>query len=1161
MLVWMTDARGFFTYLNPRAKSILPNSEQLHQSDWLQYIHRNDRISVRDKIAKARQACDEYQVEYQIVRSNGTIRWVLDSAAPRFDDHGVFMGYTGTLLDVTKRYDAFSALAKSEAEYRLLAQNTSDMICHCDQNGRYLYLSPSYAKVIGIETAGCSSYTAYDFIHPDDIEVVRGEILRQSSPEVESKVIEFRKRSGDGIYFWVGSKIKVIWDPITKNSTGSVTVCRDITRERQEREERYRSESRFRSLTHISSDWYWETDTEDRLTFVSEGIENAIGISPSALLGEPRGHYAVDKTHSTFTAYKKTVESRVAFKNLLFYGKNEVTKKDFIASISGEPFYDGGTFQGYRGVGRDITSEREILLRAETLAAENKALVQNSLDIISLLNENGTILQVNSAVKEILGYDSEELIGKNYTDFIHIDELPKAQHVLREIQGGKENTRNIETRYVRRDGGIAFLSSSVRRDESTGLMYSTARDVTEVCQARANLQLANEELNRILQSIGDAFFSMDNDWRIVYANQKATEFVGIEKNSSIGKRVFDIVPGFSNSSAFEYYKHAMRTRENTFFEVFYEPVGAWVEARIYPHEQGLSISFQDITEKRKAANVLRESEQRFREMISLTPAGYLSLDAEGFVQEVNPAFCGMTGYSAEELTGRSVMEFLPACPLGGGYRLKGGAVAAQEKEAVFRHKLGHSVYVLLNLTIKRDADGNPLNLTAFVNNISERKEIETRLEKIASHDILTGLPNRALLSRHLRDMQSSLSFGAIAVMFVDLDRFKEVNDSMGHSPGDKLLKQVAERLAACMRASDVVARLGGDEFIVSAQCSTGRECAAVMAERLLAALAAPFHIEGKKIFIGASIGISMYPEDANSEELLFQNADIAMYHAKTSGRNKYTFFEKGMNEKAKRRMLIEQSLRGALERQEFELYYQPRIELKSMAISGMEALIRWMHPKLGNVSPAEFIPIAEDTGLIAPIGRWVLEAACNHACRLMAVTGLRLSVSVNLSARQLQDPGVVEYVDITLKNSGLSPELLELELTETALIEDLDRSAHVLKRLKRLGILLSVDDFGTGYSGLSYLKRFPMDIVKLDRSFITQKPEGVTSQEFIKALVDMAHALKLSVVAEGIENADIVELVRNCLCDEGQGYHFAKPMSFQEMEEFIPNYLVKLDSI
>jgi EAL domain-containing protein (putative c-di-GMP-specific phosphodiesterase class I) len=318
-------------------------------------------------------------------------------------------------------------------------------------------------------------------------------------------------------------------------------------------------------------------------------------------------------------------------------------------------------------------------------------------------------------------------------------------------------------------------------------------------------------------------------------------------------------------------------------------------------------------------------------------------------------------------------------------------------------------------------------------------------------------------------------------------------------------------------------------------------------------LTTPIAIGGNEVIIGASIGISMFPEDGKTKALLFQSADTAMYRAKAAGRNGYCFFEAAMSVAAKTRMALELSLRPALARKEFELYYQPRIDLKTMSIVGMEALIRWNHPELGLVPPMQFIPIAEDSGLIDPIGQWVLEEACEQTRRFVDQFGRGLRVSVNLSVRQLRRDDIVDQVETVLRRTGLPPNLLELELTESALIENIEHTAGILKDLKNLGITLAVDDFGTGYSGLAYLRSFPIDVLKLDRSFVLQKDEGISSFEFIKAFVDMAHALKLSVVAEGVETGEVLDFLRSASCDEAQGYFLARPLTLDAFEAYLSN--------
>jgi diguanylate cyclase (GGDEF)-like protein len=444
-----------------------------------------------------------------------------------------------------------------------------------------------------------------------------------------------------------------------------------------------------------------------------------------------------------------------------------------------------------------------------------------------------------------------------------------------------------------------------------------------------------------------------------------------------------------------------------------------------------------------------------------------------------------------------------------------------------------------------------LSFSAFITDITERKQAESRLEQLATRDVLTGLPNRVWLNQHLKTILGEAgNTSSTTVLFIDLNRFKEVNDSLGHAAGDSLLQQVSHRLESCMRPGDVVARLGGDEFVVAANCA-GRDAAGAIAQRLLAALTLPFSVHELEIHVGASIGISLADQDSPTPELLFQNADTAMYRAKAAGDSAYQFFEPEMSQEVKRKLQLEVAIRRALDLGQFELYYQPRVDLRTMRVHGMEALLRWNHPEFGQISPLQFIPIAEERGHIVAIGRWVLREACLQARRFRDRHGLMLHVSVNVSARQLQSGDLVADVEQALQESGLPPDALELELTESALIEDTEQSAMILQRLKQLGITLSLDDFGTGYSSLSYLKRFPVDVMKLDRSFFHEQSFSVGNNNFVKAIIDMAHALGLIVVAEGIETEEVMHALREAACDGGQGYLFARPLPLGEFDRFL----------
>ena len=427
----------------------------------------------------------------------------------------------------------------------------------------------------------------------------------------------------------------------------------------------------------------------------------------------------------------------------------------------------------------------------------------------------------------------------------------------------------------------------------------------------------------------------------------------------------------------------------------------------------------------------------------------------------------------------------------------------------------------------------------------ERKRYQLQLERQANYDALTGLPNRNLL----RDRLRLALFGqrlprAVAVVFIDLDHFKFVNDSLGHSVGDKLLKAMAERLRLLLRDADTVARLGGDEFVLILNDSSNEDVVYRAMQRISAALAEPIRIDGKELVVTCSAGISLCPQDGPDVDTLLKNADAAMYRAKERGRNNFQFYTAEMNERVNERLALEHALRRALERNELALHYQQRVDLRSGAMLGAEALLRWMHPDWGLVRPARFIPLAEDTGLIVPIGEFVLRAACRQA-RAWLDQGLEPGViSVNLSARQFRQPGLVRLVSRVLEESGLDPRHLEMELTESTVMHDVDVAVATLQGLKSLGVSLSVDDFGTGYSSLAYLKNLPIDKLKIDRSFVRDIGTGAAANEGVlaQAIVSLGHSLGLGVVAEGVETDAQVRFLRRLKCDEGQGFFYGEPV-------------------
>ena len=461
-----------------------------------------------------------------------------------------------------------------------------------------------------------------------------------------------------------------------------------------------------------------------------------------------------------------------------------------------------------------------------------------------------------------------------------------------------------------------------------------------------------------------------------------------------------------------------------------------------------------------------------------------------------------------------------------------------------------------HLIMLQQANAHLVSATIEAQKMAEQiQTAKVELDHLAPHDVLTDLPNRILLQDRLgQAIELARRQGRqLAVMFMDLDQFKHINDSLGHALGDQLLQSVAQRLVGCVRQSDTISRQGGDEFVLLLPYIEQAEDAALSAQKILTALALPHRIDRHDLHISVSIGISIYPDAGQDAETLIKNADTAMYYAKESGRNNYKFFEQSMNTRAVQRQSMEVSLRRALERGEFVSYYQPKVNLQSGAIVGVEALIRWQHPERGLLLPAQFVPIAEDCGLILPIGRWMLRAACEQA-RTWLQAGLPpIIIAVNTSALEFRAYDFLENIRTTLTDTGVEPCYLELELTESILMRDAKSTDAVLRALADLGVKLAIDDFGTGYSSLSYLRQFPIDTLKIDQSFVSRMTRNPDDATIVKAVIAMGKSLKQRVIAEGVETPEQYEFLLSQGCDEGQGHYFGRPVPAEEFAELLGN--------
>jgi diguanylate cyclase (GGDEF)-like protein/PAS domain S-box-containing protein len=566
---------------------------------------------------------------------------------------------------------------------------------------------------------------------------------------------------------------------------------------------------------------------------------------------------------------------------------------------------------------------------------------------------------------------------------------------------------------------------------------------------------------------------------------------------------------------------------------------------------GIASVYIDITERREAEEQLRIAAAVFE----TSSEGIVVTDHFNRIIAVNPGFTRITGYQPDEVVGQAPSILSSGRHGADYYREMWQALYEHnhwEGEIWNRNKRGATYPEWLSLTLVRDADGAVIEHIAVFSDISRRKQDEEKIRWQANYDPVTGLPNRTLFQERLNASISSShrEEWITALLFIDLDHFKMVNDTRGHAVGDWLLQEVAGRLAACIREADTVARLGGDEFTVVLQDVHGADDAAMVAQQIATTMAEPFFAEEGDIFIGASIGITLYPHDGQDAETLLRNADLAMYQAKEAGRNGYSFFTQSMNERIQERTRLENAMRYALQRDEFFLEFQPIIDSRSGETVRAEALIRWHHPQLGGIAPQEFISIAEESGLIAHLGWWILEQSCRAATDWMQ-RGFDTGVSVNVSARQIQLGLNVEDIVSLLQELSLPPQRLTLEITESLLLEDTEKTLAWLRRVRVAGIKLSVDDFGTGFSSLSYLKRFPVNSLKIDQGFVRDVTTDTEDAALIRAIIKMAEAFGLDIIAEGVEFAEQLAFLQQHGCYLIQGYYFSRPLGHEALIAFL----------
>jgi diguanylate cyclase (GGDEF)-like protein/PAS domain S-box-containing protein len=836
-------------------------------------------------------------------------------------------------------------------------------------------------------------------------------------------------------------------------------------------------------------------------------------------------------------------------------------------------FSEAGEIANFVSVKLDVTEherDAEMLRQSEERYGR---LVANLPDVTWTAAEDGHTTYVSRNVESVYGYTTEEICERGeelWFGRIHPDDLPRVSQSFQNLFLRKESF-NAEYRVQRKDGEWIWIHDrALRTHVEDGVRYADGvfSDITARKQAEQKLLESEKRYRLLFENNLSAVFRAVVGGRILECNPALVAMLGYSSRQELLQRSTtdilyddgeerDLMSVLATEGAMRNHEIRLKRKDGS-------PVWALHNVLLTKNEDGQPIiegTAFDISRRRRAEQELREREDKLRLILESTAEAICGIDVQGHCTFSNPACSRLLGYqNADQLLGRHLHSLIhhsrpngtplppQECPI---CQALGKGRSAHSEDDVFYKADGSSLPVEY-WSYPQRRDGEVVGAVVAFIDITERKLAQERIRYLAYYDAVTALPNRTLLEDRLKKALASARRRKekVALLFLDLDHFKVINDSLGHSAGDQVLKEVAGRLNKLAREQDTVSRLGGDEFVFAFNAFKEIGDVAVVANRVLDAVTTEVVIEGRPLSIGCSIGISIFPDHGSDTTALVKNADAAMYWAKEKGRNNFQFFTPEMNSQALERLNLESDLRGALQRNELFLMYQPQSDLASGKLIGAEALLRWQHPRLGLIPPDKFIRIAENSGLIIPIGEWVLRTGCAQA-RQWQEQGLpAVPVAVNVSAVQFRQEHFLEIIKKVLAETGLSPQYLELELTESLIMSNSETIVSMLRQLKGTGVKLSIDDFGTGYSSLSYLKHFPVYKLKVDRSFVRDIPLDPDDAAITSTIISMAKSLNLKAIAEGVETAEQMAFLRQHHCDEIQGYYFSKPLHAEDFATF-----------
>jgi len=1050
------------------------------------------------------------------------------------------------------------ALQTSKTYLRAIFDATPDAMLISDEEGIITMVNQQAERLLGYSS---------DELLGLSIEVLVPERFRAAHPALRTQFAASAVARPMGIGRAVRALLKdgseldmeISLSPIrTEQGLFFASALRDITQRKQAEATLRASEARFRLMANSSPIMIWITDTEGQPTFVNQSWLDFVGLESvqSITHEEWTGTIHPDDRKTAFLAYYRNTEIHEAISTEY---RLRSAKGDWRWILDkGMPLYDeSGAFTGYIGSAIDITERKQvqqILQDKERMLSESQRIAHVgswSMELatghISWSDEMCRIFGVN---QEAFGCSLKAFLAP-----IHSDDRAAVKMWISDCQAGQRG-RELDFRITLPDGSVRFIrgSGGLQYDEMKRpvRLVGSAQDITE----RKRTEQVSNQIKAMIDISLDGFWIVDAQGNVLQVNETYAKIVGYSTDELANMHISQLE---ATEEPEQVDAHMAKIIEQGYdlFETRHRhkdghAIDIEVSAAFLPEFHQFCVFCRDITERKRTELDLRIAATAFESQEAM-----VITDTANLILRINKAFTESTGYTEEEAVGRHISLLKSGCHEADFYAEMWDVIDRDgiwQGEIWDRRKNGEIYPKWLSITAVKGSDGVVTHYVGTHADITERKTSEQQIKQLAFYDPLTHLPNRRLLQERLKhginmERRDGRQMG---LLMLDLDRFKAVNDSLGHLAGDELLQQVAERITNRLRDVDMVARLGGDEFIVLLEDIAHPKDAARVAKEIIVDLTKPFCLaQSDNVQIGASVGISLYPQHGGSPEILMDHADAALYQAKDAGRGCFAYFSEDLTLAARERLTLETRLRHAIEHQELRVFYQPQVDIASGRIVGAEALVRWQDPVEGLVPPIRFIPIAEETGLIVEIGEWVLHETCRQG-RLWLDAGLPpITLAVNVSSQQFRRSDICALAATVLGDTGFPAKQLELEITETGLMENQDNATGILNCLRGHGIRLAIDDFGTGYSSLAYLKHFPLDILKIDKSFIDDIPFHQDDMEIAATIVAMGHILGFKVLAEGVETAEQLAFLREKGCDMYQGYIKSKPVPADEFAQLL----------